>query len=312
MLKAPPLPKNGRIRILTPAGPVTPDLLEQGLETLRSWGFDASLDEFVYARSDSRGYLAGEDAQRRGAVQAAFDEKELDAILFSRGGYGSMRLIEHLDLDGLRAHPKLIVGFSDITALQLWLVGEGISSLHGPVVKSFGLHDEDTYDTLDALFDAMTGGRAEGFRIEGLDPVVRGKASGPLIGGNLSLMASMVGSPYCPDLSGALLFLEDIGEEDYRLDRLMTTLRLSEKAHSPAGIILGDFTGCGGAYFDDDAISAFIADLASEFGCPVASGLPVGHASRNIPLPVGAQATLDATEGVLYVQEDAVIQAPNA
>ncbi|MGM0556377.1 MAG: S66 peptidase family protein [Myxococcota bacterium] len=312
MQKPPALPQHGRIRVLTPAGPVTPELLEQGIAELESWGFDVELDEFVYARSDSRGYLAGEDAQRVGAVQAALDATDIDAVVFSRGGYGSMRLLERLDVQGLREHPKLIVGFSDITAIQLWLATEGITSLHGPVIKSFRLHDDDPFASLDALRDAMTGRRADGFRIEGMDTVVPGRARGRIFGGNLSLLASMVGTPYCPDLNGSLLFLEDIGEEDYRLDRMLTALRLSAKAHSPAAILLGDFTECGGAYFDDQTIQAFVGDLATEFGCPVVSGLPVGHASRNIALPVGARATLDATEGVLYVEEDAVETAGNA
>jgi muramoyltetrapeptide carboxypeptidase len=307
MLKAPALTNGGRVRILTPAGPVTPELLETGLGTLRDWGLELQLDEFVYARSDSRGYLAGEDAQRLGAVQDAFDAPDLEAIVFSRGGYGSMRLIEQLDPSGLRAHPKLIVGFSDITALQLWLAAEDISSLHGPVIKSFRLHGDDgDHDTLEHLRAALFGERAGGFRVESLETVVPGRAEGRLLGGNLSLVASMVGTRFCPDLNGSLLFLEDVGEEDYRLDRLLTSLRLSNKAASPAGILLGDFTGCNGAYFDERAIPAFVANLASEFGCPVVSGLPIGHDSRNIALPVGAPATVDATEGVLQVHEDAV------
>jgi muramoyltetrapeptide carboxypeptidase len=312
MLKPRALPDNGRIRILTPAGPVTPELLELGIGRLESWGFQVELDEFVYARSDSRGYLAGEDAQRLGAVQAALDAPDIDAVVFSRGGYGSMRLLEQLDASGLRKHPKLIVGFSDITALQLWLATEGISSLHGPVIKSFRLHEDDTFDSLAALREAMTGCRADGFRIENLNTVAPGRARGRVFGGNLSLMAAMIGTPYCPELNGSLLFLEDVGEEDYRLDRMLTSLRLSGKAHNPAGILLGDFTGCGGAYFDDEAIEAFVGDLAAEFDCPVVSGLPVGHASRNIALPIGANATLDATEGVLYVEEDAVEHAGHA
>lgn len=306
MLRAHAVPRHGRIRVLTPAGPVTPDLIEPGVEQLREWGFEVELDEFVYATSDRRGYLAGEDEQRLGAIQAAFDDPKLDAIIFSRGGYGSLRLLDRLDTSSLEQHPKLIVGFSDITALSLDLVRRQVASLHGPVIKSFRLHEDDPHDSLSRLRDAMLGRRATGFRIESLKCVVPGKARGPLLGGNLSMVASMVGSEYCPNLNGSLLFLEDVGEEDYRLDRLFTTLRMSTKAGSPGAILLGDFTDCAGAYFDDASIPALVSDLAGEFGCPVVSGLPIGHAANNVPIPIGSPATLDAVEGVLYVEEDAV------
>ena len=110
------------------------------------------------------------------------------------------------------------------------------------------------------------------------------------MGGNLSLVVAMIGSPHTPDLNGSVLFLEDIGEVDYRLDRLFTALRLSEKCRAPAAIVLGDFTDCGGVYVPDEGIPAFVEELASEFGCPVVSGFPMGHASRNAPVPMGAVA----------------------
>ena len=112
------------------------------------------------------------------------------------------------------------------------------------------------------------------------------------MGGNLSLVVAMLGSPHTPDLNGCILFLEDIGEVDYRLDRLFTALRVSKKCHAPAAIVLGDFTDCGGVYVPEEGIPAFVEELAREFGCPVVSGFPMGHANRNVPVPMGAMTRL--------------------
>ncbi|MFW5968621.1 MAG: S66 peptidase family protein [Persicimonas sp.] len=296
-----------RVRVISPAGPVTPELLEEGLETLRGWGLSVELDEEIYARCERADYLAGEDAARLAAVERALEDPDIKAVVFSRGGYGTMRLLEHLDADALRAHPKLWVGFSDITALHLFAVQEaGLVTLHGPVVKSFRLHREDAYDSLEKLRAALFGERGDEVRIDGLRTVRKGRARGPLLGGNLSLVAAMVGSPYCPDLNGAILLLEEVGEEDYRLDRLFTSLRLSERAAHPAGIVLGDFTKCAGAHVDAEGIDNLIAQLAREFDCPVVADFPTGHGSRNVPVPMGVEATLDAARGTLTLATSAV------
>lgn len=307
LLRPAPLRPGDTVAVVSPAGPVTPELLEQGITTLESWGLEVLLHDAVFDRRVWAGYLAGHDHVRLGSLREAVEDPQVRALIFSRGGYGTMRLLPDLDLSGLRHDPKLLVGFSDITALHLHLAARvGLTSLHGPVIKSFRLHDDDPYDSLGALRRALFGLRDPEPTFEGLRKIRAGEARGLVFGGNLSIVASMVASPHCPDLNDSILVLEDVGEEDYRLDRLFTTLRLSAKASRPAGIVLGDFTRCSGVYVDEAAIDGFVGRLAAEFDCPVVAGFPCGHASRNVPVPMGVEATLDADAGRLIFHGDAV------
>ncbi|MEM1347372.1 MAG: LD-carboxypeptidase [Myxococcota bacterium] len=297
------------IAIVSPCGPVTPDHLTFAEDTLASWGFRTTRDRDVLARTDP-GYLAGSDAERANALMRAFADPEVDAILCARGGYGAMRILELLDPWVIRSNPKLLIGFSDVTALHLYLAHTvGLASLHGPVAKSFRLHDErtagapDDVRSLEHLRRALLGARGA-FSLETLRTVRPGEAQGPLYGGNLSLLAAMLSSAHCPDLSGAVVLLEEVGESDYRLDRLLTQVRTSERARGLGGIVLGEFTECAGAYVHEDGIDAFVDALAAEFGCPVVAGLPVGHGPRNVAVPMGLTAHLDATKGAVHIKED--------
>ena len=306
LIRPPSLSAGSRIAILSPAGPVIEDHLTPGLELLESWGLVPVVLEQTLARSERRGYLAGSDAERLAALEDAFYREDIDAILCARGGYGTTRLLEHLDPEKIREHAKLLVGFSDITALHLYLCHVArVSSLHGPVLKSIRLHHEATDPSLEHLRAALFGERRE-FTIDGLNPVRPGSATGTLLGGNLSLVQAMLASPYAPPLEGAILFLEDVTEPDYRLDRLLTSVRMARGANKLAGLALGTFNGCGGVYIEEDAIPRFLQEIAAEFECPVATGLPVGHTAPNIALPLGTRATLDATAGTLTVHQDAV------
>lgn len=302
-----PLTPGSRVEVVSPAGPVTPELLEPGLNLLRDWQLDVRVGDAVYERHRP-GYLAGDDEQRLRAVQHALTDPEVEAVVFSRGGYGTMRLLERLDLEAMD-RPKLLVGFSDLTALHLYAAGcRGLSTLHAPVVKSLRLHEPGDR-TLDGLRAALFGRRADGFRVGGLETVREGRAEGPVLGGNLTVLVHLLSSRFCPDLDGAVVLLEDVGEEDYRLDRMMTALRLSENVSRPAGIVLGDFTDGGGAYVDEADIDALMAGLAAEFDCPVVAGFPVGHGADNLAVPMGVTATLDAGGGQLDFHTDTARKA---
>lgn len=318
LVHPPALRPGDTVAVISPSGPVVAQNLARGVETLENWGLNVRLHPAVFERRAVAGYLAGEDARRLDALREVFEDPAVDAVFASRGGYGAMRLLPALAEESggegsfgaqLRAHPKLLVGFSDITALHLYFAGVlGVATLHAPVVKSFGLHADDPHSSLEHLRAALFGTR-EGMgtlEVHGLKTVRSGFAEGPVFGGNLSLIASLIGSPYCPDLNGALIFLEDVGEEDYRVDRLVTTLRLAEKSARPAGIILGDFTGCAGTYVSEAQLAAFVEGLAAEFDCPVVADFPAGHAQRNLAIPQGVHATLDATRGRLTFHADAV------
>ena len=302
----PALSEDSTVAVVSPAGPVVADILAPGLQTLRDWGLDVRLHDDVYETEEHYGYLAGADEMRLRAVQCALDDPQVEAIVFSRGGYGTMRILPDLDFSAPTARSTLMVGFSDLTALHLHVAGQlGVPTLHAPVVKSLRMHDPGDRSH-DSLRDALFGHRSIPFSVDDLQTVVPGRATGRVLGGNLTLLVHMLDSPHCPDLSDAILLLEDVGEEDYRLDRMFTALRLSGKASRPAGILLGEFSDCDGAYVDGPDIEQFVADLAAELDVPTVTGFPIGHESPNIAVPMGVDATLDADCGRVDFAADAV------
>ncbi len=298
-----------RVHVLSPAGPVTPDLMAPGLQRLRDWGLEVHVDPDLYRRRPPYDYLAGDDALRLRALQQALDDPECSAIICSRGGYGSMRLLTSLDTSAFADSPPLLVGFSDITALHLFMASRArVASLHGPVIKSFRLHDDDPHHSLAHLRQALFGDGPRPEPFCNMRTIASGQATGPVFGGTLSLLTALLGTPFCPDLHGAILVLEEIGEADYRVDRLLTSLRLAVEArgHRLGGLVFGRFIDCDGVYVAPDGIDDFLAHLAREFDCPVAGGAPVGHGMTNRCFPIGLPATLDADAGTLAFHHHAV------
>jgi muramoyltetrapeptide carboxypeptidase len=276
---------------------VTPEILEPGLERLRSWGLEVEVGEDVYD-TQPPGYLAGTDEKRLARVEAALTDSATDAVVFSRGGYGTMRWLSKLEVETLDP-PPVIAGFSDLTALHLCLAGcHSVATLHGPVVKSLRMHDRESRSS-EAMQRAMFGEREPGWALEGMHTVLPGRVSGRLLGGNLTMVVHMLGSRFCPDLSDAILLLEETGESDYRLDRALTAIRLAPESRRPAGVVLGDFVECGGAYVSQSEAARFVEHLADDFGVPVVSRAPIGHEDPNIAVPMGLPVTLDAEKGKL-------------
>jgi len=300
------LSRGSTVAVVSPAGPVVPDILEEGLEQLRDWGLEVRLDDDLYTRESDHGYLAGDDDVRRRAVQRALDDPEVEAVVFSRGGYGTMRILPDLDFTSFDREPTLLVGFSDLTALHLHVAGvRGIPTLHAPVVKSMRMH-EPGCPTLETLRGALFGTREAPIAVNGLDRVTGGEATGRLLGGNLTLLVHMIGSSLCPDLNDTILLVEDVGEEDYRLDRAFTALRMADKSRRPAGLILGDFTDCDGTFVEESEIAAFVEALAAEWEVPAVADFPSGHGSRNLAVPMGVEAEIDAEAGRVRISEDVV------
>ena len=308
LVRPPALAPGAKVAIVSPSGPVLDVHINPGIEILRSWGLDPVIMPSVLARSSDRGYLAGDDHLRLKDLHDALADDDVRAIIFSRGGYGAMRLLAQLDPTLLARSPKILVGFSDITAIHMWAAATtGISTLHGPVLKSFKPAPQPParMTSIEELRRALFGERG-GFILDDLTCVSAGMVTGPVFGGNLSLVAAMAATPYCPDLGGAILLLEDIAEPDYRLDRLLMTLALARKSAPIAGIILGEFTDCGGVYVPDDAIDSFVGQVATELDCPVVAGFPSGHGDHNIAVPFGVLATIDANKGRVIFHEDCV------
>ena len=284
---------HGRLGIFAPSSPFPEDRFEAGCARLRALGFELLVPPATRAR---HGYLAGTDQARARAFHELLDDPEVTGLIAARGGYGLHRVVDRLDAERLRATTKPIVGFSDLSALHGLIQGRGdLTSIHGPVVTQLAeLPEEDGQ----RLADLLRGVPVAPLVAEGptLSP---GAASGPLVGGCLSVLAALIGTEllYVPD--GALLLLEDVGEAPYRLDRMLTHLRLAGVLDRVAGVALGTFEGCRRARPHEPDALEVLGERLGDLGVPVLAGLPVGHGARNSALVLGGAATLDADAGTL-------------
>jgi muramoyltetrapeptide carboxypeptidase len=319
VLRPPPLRRGDVVRVIAPAGPFEPAAFERGLEILSGrLGLRPRLRPDVAARL---GYLAGDDARRLEEWREAVADPEARAIFCARGGYGSMRLLPSIDPAPLLDRPKLLVGFSDVTALHALLNRAGLATVHGPVVTQLGRAPDDAVDHLEALL-AGTAPRpgpwappAPGAGLTGSAAVAPGRATGPLLGGTLALLSHLCGTPWLPSLEGAILAIEDVGEAPYRLDRYLTQLRLAGALDGVAGVAIGQLSGCDGG---DGAAAEVVRQAVKALGVPAVEGFPFGHEDRNLAFPLGARATLVAPgpgdEGAprLLFDEGAVAAEPVA
>jgi muramoyltetrapeptide carboxypeptidase len=281
--------------VVAPGSPFEPAALEAGLAVLRDrLGLVPRLRDDLHARA---GYLAGDDARRLDEWREAVADPEARAIFCARGGYGAMRLLPAIDPAPLLARPKLLVGFSDVTALHALLNRAGLATVHGPVLTQLGRAPEEAVAHLEALLcgRAPRAGAwstpAPGAGLVGGATITPGRASGPLLGGSLTLLAHLCGTPFLPPLEGAILALEDVGERPYRLDRYLTQLRLSGALDRLAGVAVGQLTGCDDG---DGAAAEAVRGLVRALGVPAVEGFPFGHEDRNLALPLGPRATLVA------------------
>jgi muramoyltetrapeptide carboxypeptidase len=246
-------------------------------------------------------YLAGSDGRRLDELNAALADPEVRALFCARGGYGATRLLGRLRAADPSAAAKLLIGFSDITALHLWMQAHGRISIHGPVLTQLGRLPQATCERLFGLLESSAPAAA----LRGAATYVGGVAEGPLLGGNLSVFSRMLGTPFMPAIDGAVLLLEDQGERPYRLDRMWTHLQLAGVFDRVRGIVLGTFTGCeepDAAYGSADVLR----ELAEATGLPCAAGFPIGHGDVNEPVPLGAAVRLDADSATLSFLQAAV------
>ncbi|MEA3012077.1 MAG: muramoyltetrapeptide carboxypeptidase [Sphingomonadales bacterium] len=294
----------------------TPDAfdLDLVLETIRAMGLVPKPAPNILSRY---GYLAGRDEERAAQVNAMFADREVRAIFAVRGGWGSARILPHLDFNLIRANPKLLIGFSDITALHLALAARtDCPSIHGPnAASAWGRLSWDSFRRL--VFDAETptwetpagtddrlaqrSGRVRTFR--------PGRASGPLIGGNLTVLSSLVGTPYLPSFDGALLFLEDTDEAQYRIDRMLTQLALAGILGRVAGVVFGQCTDCiarNSSSIGGFTLSEVLDQHLAPLGVPAFQGALFGHVENQFSLPVGVRAEIDAAAGTIRMLEPVV------
>jgi muramoyltetrapeptide carboxypeptidase len=288
------------VAVVAPSGPVPVERLEAGSKVLGSWGLEVREASGVRHRL---GYLSGPDTSRAADLMAAWGDPDVAAVVVARGGYGAQRILDLLDWEALASTgPKVLLGFSDVTALhQAFGRRLGVSTLHGPVVTSLGAGDDASRSHLRrTLFSPEA---ALTLTPEPVPALVGGHSEGVLVGGNVAVLAAEVGTPTSLPADGCIAVLEDVGEDPYRLDRYFTQLLRSGWFEGVRGIVLGGFTRCG----DDHTVHRLFEDRLAPLGVPTLLGAPVGHTDRNLALPFGVAAVLDADAGTVTLREPALV-----
>lgn len=297
------------IGLVSPASPIADTTrIEKAVRYLESIGYRVKTGNHV---TDSHGYLAGTDADRAADLHAMFADRAVSAVFSIRGGYGSPRLLSCLDYRLIGNNPKIFTGYSDITALELALWRKaGLITFHGPMagVDLAGAPDPFTEEMFWGMLTSKS--KRGTITVPGASPKTLhpGRAAGRLLGGNLALVASQLGTPYLPDLRDAILFLEDITEEPYRIDRMLTQLHNAGILRRSGAILSGQFTDC----LPEDAtkpsltLDEILAETATQAGRPFLAALPFGHESPKMTLPVGLRVRVDAGAGTLAFLEAAV------
>ncbi len=302
LVRPPRLRAGDAVAVVSPSGPVAPDRLAAGVDVLTSWGLDVRVGAHAAGRLDRFAYLSADDETRAAELTDAWCDPEVRAVVCARGGYGAQRMVDLLDWPALAAAgPKVLLGFSDVTTLhQAFGARLGLSTLHGPVVSSLGRADEPTRTHLRSmLLDPVAGTSLTPVPATALVP---GAAEGVLVGGNLALLAAGVGTPGTMTAAGSIVVLEDVAEDLYRVDRLLTQLLRSGWFDGVLGVVLGDFTDCG----SPAAVHDLALDRLGPLGVPVLAGVPFGHETRNLAFPLGVPAVLDADAGTLVLRDAAL------
>ncbi|KFE99418.1 peptidase U61 [Chryseobacterium formosense] len=288
-----PLKKGDKIAIISPAGSVEPTQLEKGIEMIKSKGYEPVLGENLYTKFSNGYNYAGTETERLKDMNWALNDNEISAVWASRGGYGCQHLLESLNLKEFSKNPKWYIGYSDNTVIQSYLLKKGFASIHGQTIKtsSFGVTEE----SYDLLFDILKG-KKPNYSLKSYQFNKKGNVQGELIGGNLALVYALLGTKYSFDFKDKILFIEDIGENFYALDRMIMSLELAGVFNKIKGLIVGGMTNMGDEKenkqyeesFDEFAYK-LISDRISKYDFPVIFGFPNGHIKDNRPLIIGAE-----------------------
>lgn len=293
MITPPPIKPNSKIRIVSPAGKIDEKHVKPAVEWLREQGCKVELGEHVFAQHFQ---FAGTDKQRLGDLQTALDDSDCDAIICSRGGYGTVRIIDQLNLTTFLENPKWVVGFSDITILHSYLNNCNVATIHGVMPRYFFDWEGKPTEDLRSMMKLVTGKGME-YSIAANKLNRNGQVKAELLGGNLSVLTSLQGTIYELDTDGKILFLEDVDEYLYHTDRMIHQLKLSGKLDKLAGLIIGDFSN-----MKDNkspfgkTVHEIISDAVEEYSYPVCFGFSGGHDKKNLALKFGAEWELNVSE----------------
>jgi len=295
------IPKNGKIGITAPAFPPDAEKLRKGIEYLLGLGYEIDLGDSL---TEAHGFFAGSDSLRINELQRMFADPEIAAIICARGGWGTLRLLDKLDYELIRSNAKVLVGYSDITTLQLAVWQKtGMPSFSGPMV-AVEMGSGILPFTADHFWGQINNPENE-YRLS-LDELKTeiwqsGSAEGILLGGCLSMVAHQLGTPFSPNYEGNILFLEDVGEEPYKIDRYLAQLRQAGVFKQIAGLILCDFLDCedSNVLRKNIPVNAVLKEYFSETNFPVIAGFPYGHGMKKVTMPIGVHASLDTAEQTL-------------
>jgi muramoyltetrapeptide carboxypeptidase len=295
-VRPPRLKPGDTIGIVAPAGPFDPEKFMKGKTVLESMGFQTFFDEGIFQK---HGFLAGTDIQRSDQVNRLFADPSVQAIVCARGGYGSMRILSFLDFETIQTHPKIFLGFSDVSALLAILYDRcGLVTFHGPLVTTLA---KATEKTIMAMKTALASDVSLELIPENSSVIKPGVCSGILAGGNLTTLCHLIGTPYAPNFKGKILLLEDVGEMPYRIDRMLTQMKLAGCFNGIAGLILGTFKECGQLY----EIVEIFSNIFEDADIPILAGFDMGHGEHNLTIPMGLGATLDTGKKRLLFHEPA-------
>lgn len=294
-----PVKPDSTIGVIAPAYAPVPERLERGIRYLKDKGFRVAEGRSLAAK---KGHFAGDDQLRLDDLHRMYADPEVDAIICARGGWGCLRYVDRIDFDLIRSNPKLLTGYSDITTLQLAILKEtGLPSLSGPMVAvemGLGIPAFTEKHFFNQIFNKEP---QYSFNLHenGADVFNSGRAEGILQGGCLSLIASQLGTPFQPGFKDAVLFIEDVGESSYKIDRFLAQLKQSGILYSVRGVILGEFLDCDPEPGDMESskINDLIHDYFGDLPVPVIYNFPYGHSLKKISIPLGVQATIDTDTG---------------
>ena len=297
------LKKGDKIALISPAGAVEESQLEKGIKLIESNGYEPVLGKHLYTKYSNGYNYAGTEKERISEINWAFNNEEIGAIWASRGGYGCQHLLRHVQLSKFKKKPKWYIGYSDNTVVQSFLLKNNFASIHGQTIKtsSFGVTDE----SYDLIFDILKGKKPT-YSIAQNELNKVGTAAGTLVGGNLALIYALLGTTYSFNFKDKILFIEDIGENFYALDRMLISLDLAGVFRKIKGLIVGGMTNMGDEKDNKSYEESFdqfaykiISERVSKYDFPVAFGFPNGHIHDNRPLMIGANITMNVAEKVI-------------
>jgi muramoyltetrapeptide carboxypeptidase len=307
VIKPAAVKRGSRVAVVSPASPFSREEFASGVNELRRLGYEPTYDDDVFARSGT--YLSGTPALRAAAFSRAWADPSVAALIAVRGGYGSVQLLPLLDEELIRRTPKLFIGYSDNTSLLSWLTCRcGITALHGPMIEGRLAKGPEGFDA-DSMLAFMQDGEGRLLNPDGLVVIRGGEAVGPLFGGTITQLAASLGTPYAFDPpAGCVLFLEDVNERPYRLDRLLTQLRLAGILDRARALVFGEMRGCDEASGPPSALDV-IRDLTIECVGPVITGFPSGHTTGPCwTLPLGVRVRIVTAPHPAVVVEESPVE----